>query len=390
MQVRVEHSGRDLILRDARREWAGGCFLLLWLCGWTVGCVFLVGIVVADPKPLHLLFALPFWSAEIFVVCLVAGMFLGRATLRLSPAGLDYEYRAVVRIDARHVPLDELRGFASSDSTMPRSEDKTSWRCLHVETAGQPLEFAAGIDEHELEWLGQLLREHLATLRHESPRPASDAPPPDSDPAVAAPIDVDQPRRAEVLRPTSRRCEQPSDSRIELLRDWEGLHFRWRGQWSLLSIGGATFVCLFWNSIVSVFVYHLFDEFNWFLFFFLIPFEAIGLLLLGGWLMAITAPAWRRQWVFLRHEIRRRTSVLGIGFTRRFSIERLDRIELLCETFGPTTASEAGSVFITGRFALSLVGPDNVEVVRIGQLTQGEARWLADEVFSHHPHWFRR
>lgn len=52
---------------------------------------------------------------------------------------------------------------------------------------------------------------------------------------------------------------------------------------ALIRLVGATFVCLFWNGIVSVFVYHLFtDNFSYFMALFLVPFVLIGIMLIGG------------------------------------------------------------------------------------------------------------
>lgn len=45
---------------------------------------------------------------------------------------------------------------------------------------------------------------------------------------------------------------------------------------------GITAACLFWNGIVSVFLFQLFDEFQWFLALFLIPFVLIGIGMIGA------------------------------------------------------------------------------------------------------------
>ena len=39
-------SGRECSLRYRPRSLGSSCFLVLWLIGWTVGCVFLIGLVL--------------------------------------------------------------------------------------------------------------------------------------------------------------------------------------------------------------------------------------------------------------------------------------------------------------------------------------------------------
>jgi hypothetical protein len=71
LHVRLDDAGDRLALTYRRREWGGGCFMLLWLIGWTVGCVFLAGMVSKDPTLFHIAFAVPFWAAWIFVFSMV-------------------------------------------------------------------------------------------------------------------------------------------------------------------------------------------------------------------------------------------------------------------------------------------------------------------------------
>lgn len=86
-RVTVGQAGESLTLSYRRREWAGGCFLTLWLIGWTVGCVFLVGMVLREPKPVFVLFGVPFWASWFFVFAMLLKMFCQREEFSLGLAG---------------------------------------------------------------------------------------------------------------------------------------------------------------------------------------------------------------------------------------------------------------------------------------------------------------
>jgi hypothetical protein len=184
--------------------------------------------------------------------------------------------------------------------------------------------------------------------------------------------------------------EPPSDSRARLRRDPEAVEFSWRGRWSLAAIGATAFVCLFWNGVVSVFVYQLFQQFQWFLCLFLVPFEVIGLVMFAAWFGALTAPAWRRAWTFRGSEIARLYSGFGIGWAKRYEVDTLDRIELQRRTAGNGQAQELSPDILRpgAQYSLSFVRPDGTELLEVGGLTEGEARWMADVLFRDFPGWF--
>jgi hypothetical protein len=53
----------DGIAIHKKRGGGPGVFLLLWLIGWTVGCVFLGAEVVKNPAAGTIAFAVPFWAS---------------------------------------------------------------------------------------------------------------------------------------------------------------------------------------------------------------------------------------------------------------------------------------------------------------------------------------
>ena len=122
------------------------------------------------------------------------------------------------------------------------------------------------------------------------------------------------------------RFEQPERGTVTLTRRVNALTFAragWR-DFSLGSLLGTAAICLFWNGIVGVFVYVLVTgeaeqdtggNGFWFLFFFLIPFEVIGLGLLVAFLAVLVTPLTSRSWTF-GSEIRVAFRILGLGRTR--------------------------------------------------------------------------
>jgi hypothetical protein len=384
-RVRLEEVDGDLELSLRNPEWPVGCFLVLWLTAWSAGCGMLVWLVLTQPTLLHVLFAVPFLVSWVFVFLQLLHLFFGVERLRLGLGGLDYRSRALVTLRRRHVPLAEIknvrRGLTNSRS---RSENPSQNWCIVVETLGEPLEFGRGTSEKEQHWLVSVLNRYLDVLRA-GRLPAGRG---ERDGAAGAEKGGETSAGAVVLRPSLVPLQPPSDSRARLRRDSDAVEFSWRGRWSLPAIAGATFVSLFWNGIVSVFVYQLFQQFQWFLCLFLVPFEAAGLLMVALWFGAVTAPAWRRAWAFCGSEITRLSSGFGIGWARRYEVDTLDRIELQRRSARDDQELSAGVLRPGARYSLSLVRPDGTELLEVSALTEGEARWMADVLFRDFPGWF--
>lgn len=85
--------------------------MLLWLIGWTVGCVFLAGMVIQDPQLFHFMFAIRFWSSWIFVSFQVLKVFTQREEFTLDADGAAFIRRVIVPVCTRTVPLAEIKGF---------------------------------------------------------------------------------------------------------------------------------------------------------------------------------------------------------------------------------------------------------------------------------------
>ena len=260
---------------------------------------------------------------------------------------------------------------------------------IEMETLGQPLRFALGLDQPELLWLQDSLERHLADLRgrfHLEP-PANDANP------DVSPDRNDRRRRTDLSQP-------PSDSSWRREDDFEDITFRQRGRLLLSTVFYVLFVTVFCNGIVSVFVCVLWGVMGdgpqgllwWGMFFFLIPFEIFGMMIFIVLVLTVLEPMRCIAWRIGRSEITCRLTWFGVGRTWTYPIGQLGRIEvedieakkkrLSNRTSAPWKSAEA-------KFRISLIDESDFEVCSIGGLTEGEARWMADVIRSERPAWFR-
>lgn len=398
LTIRVVESGERLAFTHRQRQWGTGCFLLLWLTGWTVGCVFLVGVVAKDPKIQNLLFAVPFWASWIFVFCLVLTMFLQSERFAIDESGVSFVRRVIVPIRTRLVPLDEIQRFKNC-SKVTDSESGRTKAGIEMQTIGQPLCFAWGLPEQERDWLKYQLNQCLAALRGAA-LPEAQAAPKEEVPESA---DAEQ-SALETLTPAKTPLEPPSDSRWRRAEDFRDVIFVQHGRFSLSALGVLLFINAFWNGIVSVFVGVLcFGDANgkpaggewWGLFVFLIPFEVIGLVMFLALLAALIEPLRRTQWRFTDSMIERRTKWLGIGPKQRHWVDGLSRIELRAAGGGKRRRGiSLQNIAATGEdspnMELSFVGKANIEICAMTGLTEGEARWISDTIRRERAAWFRQ
>jgi hypothetical protein len=353
------------------------------LTGWTAGCVQLVSEVFAHPSVQPILVTVPFLTSWVAVCFLLVGMVFGVERVRLGLGGLEYQVVALVPLSRRWIPRTELKGVRADLTAYQVNERDLA--CLKFQTLGQPVCFARGISEEEQKWLVERLNRYLETLPlPESPKPEQ-----------ADAIDDREPGRGEWLQPAASPLQPPSDSRIDILPDVDTIAFAWQGRWSPAAIGATTFLHLFWNGIVSVFIVQLIQDFQWGLFFFLIPFEMMGLVFCGVWILALTAPAWRWTWTFGEQEITKRLNVsdadgvfVNFAWSKRIDVPPLVGFELRRrEEQNGTVSSWALFSHPDGECTLSLLGEEGNEVLAIKALTEGDARWIADVLLRAFPSW---
>jgi hypothetical protein len=404
-RVRVEGVGGDLELHYAPRHWAIAVFLTAFLVGWSAGCVLIVTEALGGGGWWMWLFATPFLAAWCFLFWALQQALFGWERLRIGPRGMVHEQRGVLGIRRRELPLDEVQSFAVAMTS--GGDDSPPQSYVRIRALGKPLEFGKGLNEKEVRWLVELLESHCSVLRgdvepmqaddgdteHRTSNiehPTSNVSTLSSEPSTSD-VRPAEAARVEVLVQAERPIEPPSDCGYYLRQGFDGLHFEKRGRWNLAGIVAITLVNAFWNGIVGVFVWQLFREFQWFLFFFLVPFELVGLVLVLLWIGAMFAPAFLDAWSFGGYEVSRRTSFLGFGHTKRYPIMSLDRIEL--REYPPTRAGNRQQVEIAGKlgdFSLALIKRDGQELLEIKRLTEGEARWMADAVYRNFSMWFPR
>jgi hypothetical protein len=387
----------------------GGFFMLLWLTGWTVGCVALGNMVLKDPKLISILFAIPFWASWVFVFCAMLRAFFCREYFMLNDGGAAFIRRVIVPIKTRLVPLEEIKSFHDG---IARRDSESGHIALGVEmrTLGRPLSFAAGVTKAECDWLIDQLNECLHELRgdvNDSEQEIATPDEPDANKAADADANeedgddslVDDPR-ALSLASTPR--EPPSDCRWERIDDIDSTSFVQRGRLAWGSLGGLLFVTLFWNGVVSVFIGCLcgFMPGNgpqgvewWGLFVFLIPFEVIGLCILAAFLFQLFEPFRRTRWSFDRQSIVCRSTWFGLGPRWVYPVKPLSRLELqqVARSKSPSRSKSSDLADLVNEGAnrsLVFIDGENTEFCSIKRLTEGEARWIGDFILRERPFWF--
>ncbi len=382
--TRVEEFGGELTLWRRTGSIAVGLFLLLWFCGWTAGCAFLLHEVVTRREAFLLLFAVPFLAAWVFVALLLPWQFFGFERLRIGPDGLHHEWGALIVLGRRHCGLDAVRRVCRF-ATAADSETNERRHGLRIETTGAPIRFGKGAGDKELRWLADLIQRHIHRLAPGAPCESA------TSASKALSAFAASEAAVEVLQPTTARAERPADAALRLDREFNRTVFTRRTpvRAVLAAIGGVTLICLFWNGIVGVFVVQLFREFQWFLAVFLVPFVAVGLLIVGVWLAALLTPFTSTQWVFRPGEIATCRRVLGLGREKSYPLGRLARLELRREAgrknrFRSTDADETAD----RPYALALVNEDGSDLITFDGLTEGEARWIAAELYQDFRQWY--
>ncbi len=364
-------------------------FLTLFEIGWTAATGFLLLEVVRDRSVEMILFAVPFVVAWIAVLCLLIGGFTTRETLTIGLAGVGYEKRAIVRLSGQRVALDDLRDIAGFES--PATDDTPSQRGLCIRTAGRSIRFAKGASDDELLWLADVIRRRaheLAPRAWQTEPTTGDAPPAGSTRAWAIELGPDA---AEQPVGTTYRLEPRSDG-VRLTR-WLGHDFTFGGVVSMFLI------CAFCNGILSVFLWGLIsgkaaeDMGNpgaWFMGLFLVPFVAIGLVLLVVLLGMLLQPFTVRTWWFGYDGIRTRFSVLGLGWSRTRPLDTVARMEFRGGSKRRRRRGRRRDDEEEEPKALALIDVDGEDIIEISPMTEGEARWVAAELYSALRHRFRR
>lgn len=346
---------------------AGGVFVagfrLLWLIGWSAGCAVMFYKLVTDFEWFFLLFAIPFFVAEIAVGVIVLWSLFGRQVLTIDRTGATVESRLLFYTRRKSAPLHTLREI--EEYSTHSSNDRPVY-ALRLCTTDRPITFGFQIDDDERAWLLQTIQSHLDRLGvHKN----ADAP--EESPSVA---------------PT-RLAAPTSGARWKVEDQIRYVTLTTRGRLEAMTLAGLTFFCLFWNGIVGVFFVLMLASFfggledvvqgapeggmRWFLFFFLIPFEIVGLVLFVGWLNTLLAPWTTRTWTLDQNELRRTTRRPLWRWTRRWATHNLARTETGIE---PKSSRSNGALSDDGhRWRIRLIDASNSELATISGLSEAQA-----------------
>ncbi len=365
-RVRAEPQGDDLVYRRRIGSFGVGGFLLVWIAGWSAGCAMLAWKLISEPTFEHALFATPFFAAWGFVASILLVQFFGREHLRLGPDGLQYRKTALIPLAQRTIPLDQIKSFSLESERSRDANDNTALG-IKVITLGQPVTFASGLKREDRSQLARQFEHHLDSL---SSRRI-----------------VTQP--AEALLPNHHGTSGfalPEGSTLRLERDWDGLLVTRHDPFRLQAFAVVTFLNLFWNGIVGVFVWKAITELNPFLLLFLSLHILFGLLIFLGWFASLFAPFARHKWSFRPAEITSRFSVFGLGWTRRVEDPSPARVEF--RKNGPkrsknrTSKAASTTPLEEQPFSVAIVGQDGLDLIAVKNLTEGEARCLQAELTS--------
>jgi len=382
----IENINGALTIGVPQRSGAG-CFLVLWLTGWTVGCVFLLGMVLEDLSIGTIAFALPFWASWIFVAGLLAWWWFGLETVRICDDEVALT-RTVFSfpLTERRIPLEEVKSARGCLSSYQENEEYLHG--IEISTIGEPVQFGFRLPDQERLWLIQQINRVLDALLHRTKNHVATV-----EPAVTS--------RAH-LYPMAE-AKRPSDSTWDREDEFDAIVFSQSGRFAIVAVLGLLFLNAFWNGIVSVFVLGLIgfgpggaappQGWEWWgLFVFLIPFEVIGAFMFLGLILSLADPLRRTRIEVGSEQIRERTRWLFVSVKRTWDIDLLNRcVPRRVKTKDSSRPFRLDQQVASSHlnFEVALISPDNVDVCVLGPFTEGEARWISQAIYQEREHWFR-
>jgi hypothetical protein len=402
----LEKKSGELFARWRTGSSAVGCFMLFWLSGWTVACVFLAYLAWTERSAEAIGGAAVFWCGWLIGLMVLLRKGLGRESIRLSAEGVRTTSSALYW-RAQQVPLCEILSFGSVRDDGAGSEGE---KRLDVRTVGRPLRVGEGLAGDEIVTLAEELRGLLKQLRASHGTSGGY-------PREAAKVVFRERLSGELLAPAAddkqteirtsgdRPIELPSDSRFQRRDDFDSVTVWRRGKFYLAGLLALAVIMGFWNGVVGMFFYELWlapveqqpkgVEWIW-RFVFLIPFEVLGALFALGVLLIAVEPF--RVWTFrfATREILDRLAWFGlIRLQKRHAVAGVDRIEVRrvpYETVRLPKRLPLASLWAPPgcpTYDLVPIDSSSRDICRIEGLTFGEACWLADTLLRSRREWFR-
>lgn len=298
LPYQLEKTGAQCVATWRHFSWVV-LFILLWLAGWTVGCVALAGAVFIGGHFAMIPIALPFWGGWILVAGWVTNLFFGKTRIRLDSGGFESDWNCLFVHRHKRIAADEIRRFEIHGQQGSKGSQTFSLRvvCRLEKDADYSIPSGGGV----WETLCEELNGTLAILVN--------------DPTIADESSV--PEKTGLKRPEPipfpldskpQGIEPPDGSAWKFETEFDSFDFRKRGVFSLSNCCSSLFAACFWNGIVSVFILGLCGVIPsseslqggiwWLLFFFLIPFEIIGLVLIYAFFTNIMEPFRVTKWSF--------------------------------------------------------------------------------------------
>ncbi len=386
----------DGILLRTRGGGGPQLFLMLWLTGWTVGCVVLIVHFLNEPSIGSFFFGVPFWVSWIAVFAMICWNRYGKETLLLRPDKAIFLRTVIVTLNSRAVPRSEIEGFRECRSIV-QENDQYLWG-IELVTLGKPVKLAFRLPDAERLWLVDQLNQYLTDTSADGAPLALATTAPTATPRRGAASN--QLAGVQILTDERTLAEPPTDNRWGLTDDIASFELSTRGRFNIGSVLGMLFINAFWNGIVSVFVLALWGLMPgnhprpagvewWGIFVFLIPFEVIGLVMLAALVMTLLEPLHVTRWIIDASAISREHRWLLVAFRRSWSVERLDRLELRPGNARLRSPKLSTSTDLSNQFQLALVAADNADVCTIDSLTKGEARWFGYLIRDRRSDWFK-
>lgn len=293
-------------------------FLSLWLAGWTIGCVALAHKVATDFKWIMLLFAVPFWAGEVFVAGLLVHMYTGVERLRINHQGITLDQSSALKRRVQQTSFSQLRKLEVGDRIYDSDTDAKCYG-LRIETSELPMVFGLNgmgpnLTIDEARWIEHEALLAVGTFGGEEV----------FDRLASGRGSVARLRELDDIGPSNQKnvTDLAPVGPIQIFDEPSGVRLIRPAVFTFGAFAGVTFIALFWNSIVGVFIWALiFDPppgiMRVFLFLFLIPFELIGLLFIFAWFATLLAPIRDQVWIFASDQIVTRWRMLGVSLWSR-------------------------------------------------------------------------
>lgn len=170
----VPLGGNDFVIHHMRGGM--GCmnvFLIVWLAGWSFGCVFLLrqylhGGKMDDGSPIPLWFVCIFWAVEVVVACLLTYLLFCKKSFRTDASFLSVDTVVLCFRRSRTIPKNRIRRFVQVKDGGEGDDSFPSWGLKVEADKKTTLLFRQPYEKSQ--WLGQVLAKWAGVDFIEAPR----------------------------------------------------------------------------------------------------------------------------------------------------------------------------------------------------------------------------